>query len=359
MMQKRVFQTAITLLLAFFLAGGSWSSAISAPSRSAIPLIYIADVKCDESVKITTDYFPANLDFAVLMNYYGTLGIGGTQVATVNSGGGGSLAWTFDIPAFLKGSQRVAIRLENTATGYYSYNWFWNTCGSAAPAPAPGTGVTPITGIPTFNITSVETDNKVSIRTYDFPANDKFQVLMNYYGTLGVAGLLITEVETGSGGTLDFTFSIPDSLKGLDRIAIRLQSVKTPYFAYNWFWNNTTGGTSPTPEPTAAPGTPVSPLPPGVIPTIFIQAVAQDSTVTVVTNNFPANDKFDVYMNYYGTAGIGGTYVTTVNSDGGGALTFTFDIPASMKGQTRIAIRLHSSTTGYFSYNWFWNSTYP
>ncbi|MBN1370662.1 MAG: hypothetical protein JW987_01785 [Anaerolineaceae bacterium] len=359
MMQKRVFQTAITLLLAFFLAGGSWSSAISAPSPSAIPLIYIVDVKCDESVKISTDYFPANLDFAVLMNYYGTLGVGGTQVATVNSGGGGALAWTFDIPAFLKGSQRIAIRLENTATGYYSYNWFWNTCGSAAPVPDPGSGVTPITGIPTFNITSVETDSKVSIRTYDFPANDKFQVLMNYYGTLGVAGLLITEVDSGAGGTLDFTFSIPDSLKGLDRIAIRLQSVKSPYYAYNWFWNNTTGGTSPTPVPTTAPGTPVVSLPPGVIPTIFIQAVAQDSTVTVVTNNFPANDTFDVYMNYYGTAGIGGTYVTTVNSGGGGALTFTFDIPASMKGQTRIAIRLQSSASGYFSYNWFWNSTYP
>ncbi len=359
MIQKRFFQTAITLLLAFFLAGGSWSSALSAPSHSTIPLIYIADVQCDATVKISTAYFPANVDFAVLMNYYGTLGIGGAQVATVNSGSGGSLSWTFDIPAGLKGSQRIAIRLENASTGYYSYNWFWNTCGGAAPTPDPGSGVTPITGIPTFNVLSVETDSKVTIRTNNFPANDKFQVLMNTYGTLGVAGVLVTEVESGAGGSMDFTFSIPDSLKGLEKIAIRLQSVKSPYYAYNWFWNNTSGGPSPTPAPTAEPGSPVSTLPPGVIPTIFISAVAQDSTVTVVTSNYPANDKFDVYMNYFGTAGIGGTYVTTVDSGSGGALTFTFDIPASMKGQTRIAIRLQSSASGYYSYNWFWNSTYP
>ena len=64
-------------------------------------------------------------------------------------------------------------------------------------------------------------------------------------------------------------------------------------------------------------------------------------------------------MNDYGTRGIGGAVIQTVDSAAGGALTFTFDIPDAMKGKQRIAIRLESSASGYFAYNWFWNNTYP
>jgi hypothetical protein len=56
---------------------------------------------------------------------------------------------------------------------------------------------------------------------------------------------------------------------------------------------------------------------------------------------------------------VGGVKVDTVNSGTGGAQTYTFTIPDSLKGDSRIAIRLQSPTSGYFSYNWFYNSTYP
>ncbi len=35
-----------------------------------------------------------------------------------------------------------------------------------------------------------------------------------------------------------------------------------------------------------------------------------------------------------------------------------YTIPASLHGLDRIAIRM-DSPEGYYSYNWFWNNTYP
>jgi hypothetical protein len=351
MMVKRWSQIVATVLIALVLAGGTWSSVFSAQ----IPLIYIKEVKCDESVSIRSAYFPAALDFKVTMNRYGTLGIGGTLVDTVSSAGGGELSWTFTIPADLKGQQRIAIRLENAPNGFYSYNWFWNntpaTCGG-------GSAVSPLPSgvIPTFSILTVEKDSTVTIRTSNLPANDKFDVLMNTYGTLGVGGVKVTQVDSGTGGTKEFTFTIPDSLKGQEKIAIRLQSPVSAYYAYNWFWNNSTSGSSSGPAPTPVPG---SSLPAGVIPTISISAVVKDSTVTFVTKNFPANDSFEITMNYYGTLGVGGVKVGTLDTGSGGTLTFTADIPKAMQGQPKIAIRLYSSKTGYFAYNWFWNNNAP
>ena len=41
-------------------------------------------------------------------------------------------------------------------------------------------------------------------------------------------------------GKLSATFNIPAELAGQTQIAIRLQAKTGGWFAYNWFWNNTT-----------------------------------------------------------------------------------------------------------------------
>ena len=308
-----------------------------------VPTITIVSVDPGKTVTIQTNNYPANDTFDVLMNKIGTLGIGGTKVDTINTGSGGTLSFTFNIPDTLKNENQIAIRLQSSISGYYSYNWFWNTT-----AGIPNTGPTlPVGTIPTFSITKVDAGNTVTIQTNNFPANDTFDVLMNTFGTLGVGGTKVASVDTGTGGVQTFTFSIPASLKDLDRIAIRLQSPTSGYFAYNWFWNNTAG----------IPPTGGTPL--GVVPTISITKVVKDTSVTIQTSNYPANDTFDVYMNTFGTLGVGGTKVASVDTGTGGTQTFTFDIPSSLKGLGQIAIRLQSPTSGYYSYNWFWNVTYP
>jgi hypothetical protein len=217
------------------------------------------------------------------------------------------------------------------------------TATPTATTPAP---TNPSGEIPTFSISAIEKDKNVTIRTADFPAGRTFQVRMGAMGTRGVNGILVSTIQSGDGGAFTATFDIPDSLKGSARIAIRLESTTGGYFSYNWFYNNTTGSTTPAPT---------SPAPSNKIPTFSISAVSKDQTVTIRTADFPAGRTFQVRMGAMGTRGVNGILVSTIESGDGGSFTATFDIPAALKGSDRIAIRLESTTGGYFSYNWFYN----
>ena len=169
----------------------------------------------------------------------------------------------------------------------------------ASPVAAEKSAAVPA-AIPTFSIISVSTDKSVTINTYNFPANDTFEVTMGVMGSKAINGTLITTVNSGAGGTFTATYNIPSGLKGLYQIAIRLQSPSSGFYAYNWFYNNTSGGT----------GSPVT----GTTPTFSISSVDVDNTVTILTSNFPANDTFDVRMGPIGTRAVNGTLVKTISS---------------------------------------------
>lgn len=82
--------------------------------------------------------------------------------------------------------------------------------------------------------------------------------------------------------------------------------------------------------------------------------------MTFVTSNLPKNDTFSVLMNSMGTQGKNGYKVATLDSGSGGTQTLTYNIPAELHGLKQIAIRLQSTSgSGYFAYNWFYNTTYP
>jgi LysM repeat protein len=95
--------------------------------------------------------------------------------------------------------------------------------------------------IPTFSINSVVKNQTVTIQTYNFPANKTFDVLMDRIGTQAIYGIPAGSVNTNAGGSFVVTFQIPAALKGLNQIAIRLEaSDSSGFFAYNWFYNQTT-----------------------------------------------------------------------------------------------------------------------
>jgi LysM repeat protein len=118
----------------------------------------------------------------------------------------------------------------------------------------------------------------------------------------------------------------------------------------------TTPTSTPTTNPTTTPAPTATPKPSVKIPTFSIVEVVKDKSVTIKTANFPKNTDFVVRMGNYGTLGINGEKVTTINSGEGGTLTLTFTIPAGQTGKSKIAIRLES-TSGYYSYNWFYNNS--
>jgi len=100
------------------------------PGTSAIPLIFIKSVVKDTSVTITGSHFPKAQTFIVRMGAFGTKGVNGIQVATFDSGSGGSFTATYSIPAALAGRSQIAIRLETADGHFFSYNWFYNTTTS-------------------------------------------------------------------------------------------------------------------------------------------------------------------------------------------------------------------------------------
>jgi hypothetical protein len=325
----------------------------------AIPTFSIQEVIQGEEVTVTTYNFPAGYDFVVRMGLFGTAGIGGITVGTVNSGSGGSLEFTFAIPVDLRSESLIAIRMDATAGGFYAYNWFYNTdadmSSTATPfVPAPTSGGY-YYGIPTLTILSVNEDQDVTIQANNFPADYDFDVLMGKMWTQGIGGTLVTTINSGEGDTFQATFNIPAALKGDYQIAIRLQTADHYFYAYNWFYNNTTSAG------TATDGTSGSTTLLGYtgIPTFSITGVVQDNTVTILTNNFPAGYDFNVLMGKMWTQGIGGTQVTTIHSGTGGAFSKTFTIPAALAGEAQIAIRLEATSGGFYAYNWFYNTTTP
>jgi hypothetical protein len=211
--------------------------------------------------------------------------------------------------------------------------------------PYPAFAATQSKTIPTFSIVSVRRDTAVTITTYNFPAYDNFDVLMNYIGTRGIGGIKVANIYSGSGGSQTFTFSIPPALYGQNQIAIRLQSnTGSGYFAYNWFYNKISGGG------TGGRG--------DYYPIFRIASVVRDQSVTVVTHNLPVNDTFRVRMGSMGTHGINGFPVTVFNTGGGGSQTLTFSIPSTLYGAHQISIRMESTTgSGYYAFNWFYNNT--
>ena len=222
--------------------------------------------------------------------------------------------------------------------------------GTATTTPKPTTTPgTPSASVPSFDITRVVADKSITIKTANFPAGYTFNVLWGPTGNQGKDGIKSGTLASGKGGALTATLDIPAQVQGMSRIAVRLESTTGGYFSYNWFNNvSRDSGSVPTTTPS-----------PAKVATFNIQSVVKDSKVTIKTANFPAGKTFNVKMGAMGTRGVNGTSAGTVESGSGGELTYTINIPSQVQGMSRIAIRLESTTGGYFSYNWFYNNTTP
>jgi hypothetical protein len=325
---------------------GSHDSGVLIGDITASASISATSVKEGEYVVIKAANLPASEDFKVLMDEYGNEGLDGVVVDTVNSGTDGNFTETFDIPVSLMDENKIAVRFESQDSSLVLTTWFENVTGASGGL---GGGYGVYYGIPTISITSVNEDDDVTIQTNNFPANKDFQVYMGKIGTRGVGGILVTTINSGDGGSFPETFDIPTPLKGDYQIAIRLQTADNYFYAYNWFYNNTTTGTPTGTTTSGYMG----------IPTFSITAVVADDKVTIQTNNFPANYDFEVLMGKMWTQGIGGIPVTTINSGSGGTFTKSFNIPAALAGEKQISIRLQSTVGGFYAYNWFYNNTYP
>lgn len=324
---------------------GNHTGGVPAEDVPLTPAVTIVSAKKDTNVTVQGLDFPADETFSVLMGKDGTNGVGGVVVGSVKAGEDESFVEIYEIPVSLYGEAKLIIRFESEDSDLVTFKRFENVTGASGGIPTDTDGYS---GIPTFSILAVKEDQEVTLQTNNFPKNKEFKVLMGKMWTKGIGGVQVATFNSGDGGKFTKTFEVPESLKGQYQISIRLQTSDGYYYAYNWFYNNTTNGTS-TSKPSGYTG----------IPTFSITGVKKDSTVTIKTNNFPADVDFKVLMGKMGTKGVNGVYVETINSGEGGVFSSTFNVPASLAGQSQIAIRLEATSGGFYAFNWFYNVTYP
>jgi len=313
-----------------------------------IPTITIRGVTEDTSVTVETHDFPANREFEVRMGLIGAKGMNGILIGAVDSGPGGSLAFTFAIPDSLRTEDLIAIRLDSTTGGYYAFNWFTNTTFGTHESAYP---VGKVEVWPIISVVSVKEGSLVTVKGSSFPENEDIIILMGEYGTEGIDGVAISSINAGGNGMFIKTFNIPERLHSESKIAIRFELSSSDVAIHDWFENRTGGCGSGS----------VNVICDGYtgIPTITILSVNEGEDVTIRTNNFPADMDFKVLMGKIGTKGVAGTLITTIDSGEGGSFTASFDIPDSLTEDYQVAIRLQTENGVFYAYNWFYNTTSP
>lgn len=359
------------LLVAMVVIALAIPTGVGIVKANIIPTFDIVSIVPNEVVTIETNDFPADKEFDVLIGRYGTYGVDGIKVTTQNSGKGGTFTATFKIPVELKNVPMLSIRLEDHETGYYAYNWFENIAAPAPVTAADGTADPAEASIPVevkhpnFTISNVVTDKSVTVKGQDFPTGEEFTVLMGIYGTYGMGGEKVTTQKTGEKGEFKATYDIPESFKGAYIIAVRIENETSAYYAFNYFYNS--DYVEPTLAPVETKSSAVEPTKETAVsepsytgyPSFTITAVKMDESFSVKAENLPPMDKFVVVV-----ADVNGDPATTftigsVQSEKGGVIESSFDIPEELKGVGVISVRMASEESGYFSYNYFYNMNYP
>src|SRR4030042_6266804 len=101
-------------------AGAPTFSQPSFQSPFVTPAFSIVDVLPRQSVTIMTATLAPNDTITVTMGNYGTGGVGGTVVGRTTSGAGGQVTATYNIPAALRDSYQIDVRLQSATSGLYS-----------------------------------------------------------------------------------------------------------------------------------------------------------------------------------------------------------------------------------------------
>ncbi|HTX78592.1 MAG TPA: hypothetical protein VMC62_02940 [Longilinea sp.] len=325
-------------------------------------ILYVVSVVKDTSVTLRTQYFPTGQDFLVRMGRYGTHGLGGDEITTINTGDSGIFNTTLTIPSDLQGKSPLDVRFDDVY-GQSAEISFYNCtgCGQAPKltpvylsdltsnaASSSSSSSSYYRGLPATSLVSVVTDTSVTFYGYNFPTNQDFTVTIGPYGTYGVGGVVVGTTNSGASGSFTTTYPIPSQYAGSTQLSIRWQG--SVYYAYDWFNNSTTGSTST--STSSSSSTTTSYYYGGIPSTSFVSVVANTS-VTFTGANFPPNQTFTVTIAPYGTLGTGGVVVGTTDTGSSGSFTATYTIPSQYAGSTKLSIRWQGPV--YYAYDWFNN----
>jgi hypothetical protein len=171
----------------------------------------------------------------------------------------------------------ISVRMESAASIHYAYNYFYNSTympaeETTAASPEAATTVTETSaetstysGYPSFTITKVKKNTSVTLMAENLPEGEIFDVMLSNYQDGSFEPVKAGTLDSSKGGSMETSFTIPEDMKDVNQISVRLTGTKTGYFAYNFFFNSdypveqvlpqaeTTPASAPTMSPTPAP----------------------------------------------------------------------------------------------------------
>ena len=103
-----------------------------------------------------------------------------------------------------------------------------------------------------ITILAIEKNKAISVQADNFPANQVFKIRVGPFDTFFKDYVEVGTINSGNGGTFKFSVLLPDTVKDVERVTVRLDSTSGIY-AYNYFKNSTSGTISADATPVTSP----------------------------------------------------------------------------------------------------------
>jgi len=185
-----------------------------------------------------------------------------------------------------------------------------------------------------FEIAAVKMDESVTIRTIDFPSRTNFVAIMGSAVKKAADGVVSTEFNSGEGGKVEFTFPIPDTLKGASIIGLRVESKDGYYKAYSWFFNRTQTNLLPDSH---------------LKPELSFSAIQRNTSVIVEGTNLVPGAVYRVRVGPYYTFYRDYVSYAEVTADSKGTVQFIIPLGKNVKDAQYISVRLDSASDFVFA----------
>lgn len=324
---------------------GGGSPTPSQPAPSARGQVWAERVVEDNFATIVAQNLAANTRYTVRFSRFGDSVLNSYRVGTTTTDRDGDLRASFNIPPKLVDVRQITVRLLLNDR-VVAENWFYNATASGDTG---GIDDDKDNGL-SLRVIDVEEDDEVTVRGLNFPAYADFNVFMADRGASRLRWIELGLFETGRRGDFEETFKIPARLRGAEQISIRFESTNGRYEVSTWFYND--DGRVQDPDEDEDEGIPSFPF-------LTVTEVVKDDEVTIRFTKLPAGVQYQVMMGKIGTRGEDGILVGTVRSADGGTVVKSFNIPASLRGDWAIAVRMEAPSRGpnAYAYNWFRNQT--
>jgi len=361
----------LIVILAFIFPATVEAKPLDAGSSVKIPngpSFTIYNVDRGESVTVRIRDFPDGKVYRVYLGRTGDNFGRGYDVGQLTDRLGTNYKKTFKIPEELRKQTHIAILIKNNFDGSHGYDIFANDTGfdsktemsftpvhrSSAQSAGKSVGI--------FNGPGYWAGNKGYPSTFSL-GFENFYDANSYSVFVGenngnFQNILVGYVSGKNGPALSKTFDMPDELSGADEIKVMVVNAFNGHSGsvafknedgypsvtpYGYFTETYVGSSSGSYSSTATPFT-------------NVLNVVIDGEVTLQVFNFPPGKEFIVTMGPMGTRGIGGYVIGTQSSGEGGSFIVTYPIPPQLYGSDYIAIRLESTTSDHFAYDYFQNN---